>query len=225
LADPQRRSHGILSAIAITCAGTAACSLFTDLGGVTGDDDASAPPADASAPDSQPSSGDGSTGTQADAADDTTLVDPDAGDGALPEGVLSKDDFDTSCATWGSYKATVELVTDAYAGAGACKICLTETGVSGGLTRDYPSVLPGKYSVSARVKNVNSGDWRFTIVRTVDGGAEPHYASGSFSSAGWQLAGTSARGEGPMKINIWFGTAFQAGDCALVDEVIVTREP
>lgn len=210
---------------AVAALGATACSLLTDLGGATGggDDDDASPGGDAGGTSDAVTSGDGPTSTGLDASNDTTTTsNPDGGvDAAPPIGVISNDPFDTSCSSWTPYNATVTHVADAYAGAGACKVCLTTTGVGGGITRSYVNVEAGTYFVSGRVKNINSTDWRITVMRTLDGAAEANYVNLPFSGATWQLAEASAKGESLTDVNFWFGDTFQAGDCALVDEVTV----
>lgn len=210
-------------------AAPAGCSLFTDLGGVSGAGD-TGDAANASAPDGSTNDGeatdDGSPtvvpsdgGNAAEAAD--------AGGDALA-GTLSRDGFETGalCSPWATYHATSQLVTDAYSGAQACKVCLTTTGTGGGIQRSYGDVAPGAYSVSARVKNVSSTDYRITIERELpDAAMESTYSAvGSFgSSTGWLHAQYAAETSGALGVRIWFGGEFKAGDCALVDEVIVTK--
>jgi hypothetical protein len=202
-----------------------ACSLFTDFGGATGGgDDPPTPGTDAASSDAT-SGGDGTPSSNLDASDDTTVVvDPDGGDAGLGPGVLSKDTFDTSCGSWKAYNATVEHVTDAYAGGGACKVCLTMTGVGGGIKHSYDQVGPGTYLASAHVKNVNSTDARITIVRELDGGAVAHYKSVPFDDAAWHLLETSIDGTTLYDVSFWFGATYQPGDCALVDEITVRVE-
>ena len=80
----------------------------------------------------------------------------------------------------------------------------------------------------AHVKKIIAEDWRFTMRFDVEGGDEPHYATGNFIGEDWHDVGmTKTVGPGftNLEVAIWFGTAFNAGDCMLVDDVTVSRDP
>jgi hypothetical protein len=199
----------------------AACALVTDLGGLADGQRSPAPPSDAGG-DTVPEGG------MHDAAGE--VPPPDTG-ADVPSNALSYDDFENagSCGAWLPYLATAESVTAAaFAGARSCRICLTKSGASGGILRRYPGTGAGTYRVRARMKKIVADDWRFTMRFEVDGGDEPYYASGAFISDDWQDVGmtkTVGAGFSNLEVAIWFGTAFQVGDCILVDEVTVSRDP
>ena len=126
------RANACVVAACAAAVAVSACSLFTDFGGATGGAaDASPAGTDASSSDAT-ASADGTTSSGGlDASGDTTI---DVGpDGGLPPGVLSNDSFDTSCSSWTPYNATIQPVSEAYAGTGSCKVCLTQDGVGGGI--------------------------------------------------------------------------------------------
>lgn len=133
------------------------------------------------------------------------------------------------CGPWTDKSATGTIVNDGFNSAKACKVCLTATGVSGGVLRTYGKVTPGRYVVSAHVKNISSTDARITIDRELrDGGAEAFYLVPSVpfgSNTGWMPIQLAADTAGNLAVLFWFGGEFKAGDCALVDEIVVTKSP
>jgi hypothetical protein len=224
-----------LFALAALSVGSSSCMLLADLGGLAGAKQDPAPTAQ-HATVAEAEAG----GPEIDAAARLTDGGSSAqgpgpaqvADGAAPSNVLSYDGFEgiASCAPWAATSvATATISTTAYSGSSACQVCLYESGVASGIYREYPGTGAGTYRVTARVKRILASDVRIAMSFDVDGGRYRYY-SGSYplDTDEWietTATKTVADDHRDLGVWIWFGTTYLAGDCILVDDVTVTRDP
>jgi hypothetical protein len=230
----MRRSY-VVSLIAAGSFAATACSLLNSVDGLTG----------GAGPALVPEGGEGGGGgldatsngdAVSDAAVEASLI-RDAGDEAgsnlHPSGTFEG----PTCDPWSGYQGTVEKVTDARTGTGACRICTSPT------TTDYFTADDKGQGGAATVgASYRAEAW----VRTAPGKAVPGASSlflRSFSTAGGQftslelenspkkpLTDTWMKLEATLTItkpggtlNIFVGADTNPGACMLLDDVYLER--
>lgn len=209
----------VVAAVALSVA--AACSSFGGDSPVEGGDAAveSGPAGDAAPP-------------TPDAASDGKA---DVGaDGGLPDGTLAADNFDdrvNDCSPWDPQYGNAFAAPDAGPnGSTACRICVTTGAPGASIVRKGSYVGLGGYALTfdLRADSPDAGGvpWNAYIVGGLDGGLVTlQQASGALPLAyeHEQAAKTITQPYDSIAFQIF--VSGQPGDCAVLDNVLVTFQP
>jgi hypothetical protein len=227
----RARLAELTAALAIVASTTSACSLLTSLDGLSGSPASDVPDGDARADVDATGSTDAASDTSA--TSDALDAGDDAGPNLHPQGT-----FETgTCDPWVGFQGTLEIVSTAHSGNGACRAC-TKPSTTDFFTADDngapgPGELGATYRAQVWVRTDPTAPAPPTATLFL---REASIASGSFVQlqlnstpevpidATWQRLETTLTFMNPDGyMNLFVGAPASPNACFLLDDAVLQR--